>query len=67
MRSFRAAINDAIVSLDVRIYDVSGERPLPMPVDHWLDEAAGPGLRLVTASPEPGARVQAGTNGSSAA
>ena len=48
MRAFRVAIKDAIVSLDARIYDVAGERPLPMPDDHWLGDETASGLRLVT-------------------
>ena len=41
MRDFHDALQPALISLDARIYDVAGERPLPMP------GARAPGLTLV--------------------
>ena len=42
MRDFHDALQPAIVTLDAQIYDVNGERPLPLP-----SPAATPWLRLV--------------------
>ena len=46
MQAFRAAIKPAILSLDARIYDVDGDRPLPSPHGDWLHDDT-PALRLV--------------------
>lgn len=42
MREFHDRLQPALVSLDARIYDVAGERPLPMP-----EATARPVLALV--------------------
>lgn len=55
MRDFHDALQPVLISLDARIYDVSGERALPLP-----------SLREATAR-EPVLRLVHGGNGSSAA
>ncbi len=44
MRDFHEALQPVLISLDAKIYDAAGERPLPMPAPL---PARAPGLTLV--------------------